>query len=343
MKLGFSLYLSSGMEKNIEIIHRAKKANMMYAFTSLHIPEESQYTDDAINLIKLCKNENIKLMVDISPHGLEKYNLGSYEELRELGVEYLRPDFGFTNKEIIRLSKIFHIVFNASTAVVDDLDEMQREGVDFSRFLGCHNFYPKPLTGISIERVKEVNEYLHSLKIMTMAFVPGDVELRRPLFEGLPTVEKHRGKDVFLSLLELEQAADTDVALIGDIDVSERTWNKLEEYSNGIIALSASVDAEFDYIKNVVFHERVDCSEYVVRLVESRKFNKKVSASKPLPRPKGTIFISNENFLRYEGEVEIARVDLAPDHRVCVIGHVDDSELEYLSYIKGGGSFVLRS
>jgi hypothetical protein len=66
---------------------------MKYAFTSLHIPEESKNDKDAIKLIKCCKDEGLCLMVDVSPHTLEKYNIKSYEELKSLGVEYLRPDF----------------------------------------------------------------------------------------------------------------------------------------------------------------------------------------------------------------------------------------------------------
>jgi hypothetical protein len=342
MDIGLSLYLSSGMEKNLELIEKAKNADMKYAFTSLHIPEENRYSTDAVELIKLCGNAGIKLIVDVSPHALEKYKLKSYEQLQELGVEYLRPDFGFRIEEIIRLSKTFHIVFNASTAKKPDLDEMQRNGVDFSRILGCHNFYPKPLTGISLQKVKSVNDYLKSLGIMALAFVPGDKTLRGPIYEGLPTVETHRGSDVFASLLELEQQTDVDAVLIGDIDVTDKTWGKIAEYSCGRIALNASISEEFSYLKNMIFHERVDYSGHVIRCVESRQLNKKVKAGPVCSRPQGSIFISNENFLRYEGEVEIARVDLPPDSRVCVIGNIDDDDIKYLKFIIGGGAFVLK-
>lgn len=341
MDIGLSLYLGSGLEKNLELIKKAKNASMRYAFTSLHIPEESRYSNDATELIKVCKREKIKLLVDVSPHALEKYKLGSYEQLMELGIEYLRPDFGFRIEEIIRLSKSFHIVFNASTVRKSDIDEMQRKGVDFSRFLGCHNFYPKPLTGISILKVRSVNEYLHSLGIKTLAFVPGDKTLRGPIFEGLPTVESHRGADVFAGLLELEDKTSADAVLIGDIDVTDETWNKITEYGRGVITLNATINEEYSYLKDMVLHERVDNSEHVIRCVESRQFNKKVKAETPRSRPMGTIFISNEDFLRYEGEVEIARVDLPPDSRVCVIGYVDDSDIKYIQYVKSGGAFML--
>ena len=44
MKTGISIYLSSGLEKNEEVIGKAKVAGVTYGFTSLHIPEE-EYSD----------------------------------------------------------------------------------------------------------------------------------------------------------------------------------------------------------------------------------------------------------------------------------------------------------
>ena len=41
MNLGFSLYFSTGVEKNCELIERFSNAGFTQAFTSLHIPEES--------------------------------------------------------------------------------------------------------------------------------------------------------------------------------------------------------------------------------------------------------------------------------------------------------------
>ena len=41
MKTGISLYFSNGVEKNEAIIRKARKAGIRYAFTSMHIPEET--------------------------------------------------------------------------------------------------------------------------------------------------------------------------------------------------------------------------------------------------------------------------------------------------------------
>ena len=58
------------------------------------------------------------------------------------------------------------------------------------------------------------------------------------------------------------------------------------------------------------------------------------------PRPAGSIAISNERYLRYEGELEIARVDLPGDGRMNVVGEVDPRDLDYLAVVRSG--FGLR-
>lgn len=41
MKTGISLYFSNGVEKNEAMIRKAQNAGIRYAFTSMHIPEET--------------------------------------------------------------------------------------------------------------------------------------------------------------------------------------------------------------------------------------------------------------------------------------------------------------
>ena len=57
-EFGISLYLGTGYEKNKEIVAKAQQANVKYAFTSLHIPEESvsDYAAEVKKLFDLCKS-----------------------------------------------------------------------------------------------------------------------------------------------------------------------------------------------------------------------------------------------------------------------------------------------
>ena len=56
MLLGFSLYFNSGLEKNCELIKRFSKAGFTKAFTSLHIPEESQTRSEERRGGKECRS-----------------------------------------------------------------------------------------------------------------------------------------------------------------------------------------------------------------------------------------------------------------------------------------------
>ncbi|MEG0854067.1 MAG: MupG family TIM beta-alpha barrel fold protein, partial [Angelakisella sp.] len=317
---------------------------VQYAFTSLHIPEErvDDYGVQVKNLLNMCRANGLSLIVDVGPRTLEKLGYSSFLDLKQTSVSHLRVDYGFSYQQIVDLSKDFNIVFNASTMLEQDIRELQKLHADFSRFSACHNFYPKPLTGLSLQKTRRINENLKRLGISTMGFVPGDGETRGPLCEGLPTVEEHRGGDVLLNLLQLQKSCLTDVCLIGDIDLSESSWNRLEELTQNYVSLKADILPQYAYIKGQIHHDRPDSSEYVIRSQESRTYasqGKLFSPEPLLPRPKGSIFIGNEGYLRYSGELEIARCDLSPESRVNVIGHVQESDLLYLDYITDSMGF----
>ena len=343
MKIGFSIYLGTDRAKNEQIIQKAIDAKMKYAFTSLHIPEEqvSDYRTAIKELLAKCNAVGIKLIADISPHTLEKLECADYDSLLELGFDYIRPDFGYSDVEIVELSKKFHLVFNASTMNVDHVKEWEKLGADLTKFTACHNFYPKPLTGLSFKKVREMNQLFKSMGMMTMTFVAGNLDYREPLFLGLPTVEAQRHGDVFLNILELLDEGASDIVLIGDIDVTDDIWARISDYHKGYISLSCNIRAEYDFVKDIVHHDRPDSSDYVIRSQESRNYSCKILKDKPSERRIGAIFMSNEAYLRYEAELEIARVDLEIDERVNVIGEVVDTDKQYLPYIKEGMGFKL--
>ena len=73
-QFGISIYLGAGYKKNKEIIEKAHKNNAKYAFTSLHIPEEtiSDYEKEVKSLLNLCELNNLNLIVDVGPRTLKK-------------------------------------------------------------------------------------------------------------------------------------------------------------------------------------------------------------------------------------------------------------------------------
>jgi len=182
--------------------------------------------------------------------------------------------------------------------------------------------------------------------IRTMAFVKGD-ELRGPVYEGLPTVEEHRNMRFLTSCLDL-LALNTDVILIGDVDLSDENWKEFGYFSKGIIPLKN----EHNILTDKVFQDRRDSSEYVVRaaaggnLGETRKdfceYIKKELAednidiekiSSDVSIKKGDILISNSKYLRYEGELEIALKNLGIDEKRCIVSKIIEEDMELIDYI----------
>lgn len=341
---GISLYLGTGYKKNKEIIEKAHKNNAKYAFTSLHIPEEivRDYQKEVESLLTICKVNNLNLIVDVGPRTLEKLGFKDFKELKQTSITHLRLDYGFTYEEIIELSKDFNIVFNASTLLDNDIYELKRLNADFSRFSACHNFYPKPLTGLSLKKVNKINEKLKNLGITIMAFVAGDKDLRGPLHMGLPTVEEHRSGDILFNVLQLTKDTETEICMIGDIDITDEAWIKLKQLSEGYISLHARIDEKYSFVKDIIHHDRPDSSDYVIRSQESREFSsqgKIFQVESPKERKKGSISIGNADYLRYSGELEIARQNIEPEPKVNIIGEVDINDIKYLDYITDGMGF----
>ncbi len=349
MKTGISVYFSDGIEHNERLIERARKAGAAYAFTSMHIPEEEgiAYQHAARHLLKLLRNAGMALIVDVGPNTCEKLGCNRLGELRDLGITHIRLDYGFSAEQIVALSRVFHIVFNASTATKAEVGAWRTAGADFSRFAAYHNFYPKRYTGLAAEGVRRINDRLAAFGFDVMGFVPGNRDLRGPLQEGLPTIEAQRERkdDLALNMLEASYGAGCDIVLVGDPGLTDESWERFHQLSEGYVNLAASIDERYSYLYRQVHHDRPDSSEDIIRSQESR------TSLRPGPivpdngagreRPVGTIAVSNSEYQRYEGELEIARRELAGDARMNVVGSVSDGDTRLLPYIRDGFGFRL--
>jgi len=195
-----------------------------------------------------------------------------------------------------------------------------------------------------LAKVKEINNRLHNYGVKTIGFVPGDKERRGPLHLGLPTVEEHRNSDLLESILQLRSLGKCDVILVGDVDVKDETWLKLKHLNENYIELEADVDEAYSYVRNTIHHDRPDSSEYIIRSQESRGYaaqGKPYEKEEVKPRLKGSISVGNIEYLRYSGELEIARIDLEQEEKVNIIGNIRDEYMKYLPYIDDGMGFRL--
>ena len=343
-EMGFSVYLGTEIEKTECVIRKAEKAGAKYVFTSLNIAEEKAEKDRRLaHIADICRERNLNLIVDIN-----KTTKGIID--MKLENIYFRIDDGLSKEEILKICRVHKIVLNASTVTFEELEFYKKNGADFSKILSLHNFYPKKFTGISRKYLKEQNMKYREYGIKTMAFVPGD-QLRGPVYEGLPTVEEHRGMRFLSSCLDLISLY-TDIVLVGDIDVCNEKWDEMGYLSRGIIPLRNTDDI----LTGEVFSDRRDSSEYVVRFTVTglgdtrRKFSehilkkleksgityeilKKSHEKTKASIKRGDILLSNREYLRYEGEIEIALQNLGEDKKRYIISRVIKEDIELLDYI----------
>src|SRR5699024_7221589 len=104
---------------------------------------------------------------------------------------------------------------NASTLTEADYEQLIQHGADFSNVEAWHNYYPKPNTGLDGKWFYEKNMWLKSKRFRISAFVPGDRNLRLPLYESLPTLEDHRYQNPLAGSLSLTQNYKVDDVYIG--------------------------------------------------------------------------------------------------------------------------------
>lgn len=351
--LGASIYLSQDLAKTKQYLTDLASLGVKEIFTSMHIAEEN--TDDTLDKLKEVSAHinqlNMLLMIDVSSATLKLYDM-TFDELltflKEIKVQKLRLDYGFTDEQIIEISKQFTIVLNAST-----LDEAQTEkfvemGLDLENIIACHNFYPRPETGLSEKLFLEQNKYLKDKGFKVQAFIPGDKELRGPISAGLPTLEVHRGKDPLFTYLDLMNNLLVDEVLIGDISISEEVLARIQEYiENDVIVLrTKNVQIDDPRLEDIFWDthtNRRDVSDYVVRSAKTRLVvDFEVEPIPPKERKLGTITIDNKNYGRYNGEMQITKRDLPEDERVNVLGQVIPEDLRLLEFILGGVNFKFR-
>ncbi|MDO4197397.1 MAG: MupG family TIM beta-alpha barrel fold protein [Erysipelotrichaceae bacterium] len=335
MNYGLSVYLNYKDEDIYRVMEKAHKLGFEYIFTSLHIPEESyaDYKTRFEKIISYCKENSLNLIADVSPKTLKLLKIDSFDILKDMGFEYLRLDFGFDSEELIELSRDFNLVLNASTFTDELYEELLHKGFDFGKVICCYNYYPKKYTGIARENVMERNDYFHVRNIRTMAFVQGDRHKRGPFFEGLPTCESQRNDDTFYNALYMQRIQGTDILVVGDFDISDKTFNRFENYSKGYIEVECKILNGYEEYLGYVHHDRIDHSKYFIRSYESaytHKTDKPVNPHKTLERHTGDICVSNRKYMRYNGELEIMLKDLPKDEKVNVIGHTDSNLLRFV-------------
>ncbi len=347
---GFSIFLGSDLTEETEkYIIQMSENGFIGMFTSMHIPEDdsSKYLERITHLGDIAKKLNLNLMMDISTKGLTTLGLdieNDAKQVRNLGVTGLRMDYGISMETIAKASRDLTIGLNASTLSPEDVLELTKYNANFSNMEFWHNYYPRIETGLSKKSLIQKNKWLKELGGKIIAFTPGDEQLRGPLFDSLPTLEKHRLSHPLAASIELLTDCLVDEVYIGDEKIQEVTIEQFKTYQNeNLILLNCQlISSEYHYLLTDVHTNRMDDAEDVVRSQEARfKELPTIQQMNSVNRSKGSITLDNLLYGRYMGELQITKKELPADSRVNVMGKVTDKDIPLIEWILAGQKYQL--
>jgi uncharacterized protein len=356
---GVSVFLGAAdvMEKLPGYLKAVADQGGTQVFTSLHIPEVplAGAVAQLQDLTRIAGEHGLQTVADIAPKALA--GLGSSMDdlsvVRRMGLAGIRLDYGFAPAEVARIASNslgIRVVLNASTVDPAFLRATMEAGANPDLLEGCHNYYPRPETGLSMASFLRSSRVFKQFGLRVSAFVPGTGARRGPLHEGLPTVERHRSAEAGRAAAELLATGVVDTVLFGDpwAKLSELDWVSAVARAEGVM-LRVRLEPQLSELErnialNFVQENRPDSAECVIRSTASRAYAAQGPAIEPFntaPRPVGAVTIDNKGYLRYSGELQIAIVDLPADPRVNVVGQVIPDDLGLLRWVEGGRKFTL--
>lgn len=320
--IGFSLYFEEKIDFK-KIIGNNKDFDLV--FTSLHYPASDESYKEFLKLYELCSANNIRICVDINNETLK-----TYPKLLEMGL-ILRLDFGFSFEEIAKLSKKTDLAINASTVTLGFLNELKKSNVNLEKITAIHNYYPLEYSGLAEDFFVSQNKMIKDFGMKVGAFLPGNGQLRGPVYKGLPTLEEDRYKNPYQVFVKLQRKFDLDLILL-----AEDTLNADKEYiikfaKQNILTLPATFKDEYKNLDGIKV--RPDISDYLIR---NERDKKEITPSNPQMIKRGDVVILNDLSGRYAGEIEIIKKDLNISQERNIIGRIDENYENIIDYIRGG-------
>lgn len=320
--IGFSLYFEEKIDFK-KIIHNNKDFDLV--FTSLHYPASDESYKEFLKLYELCSANNIRICVDINNETLK-----TYPKLLEMGL-ILRLDFGFSLEEIAKLSKKTDLAINASTVTLNFLNELKKSNVNLEKITAIHNYYPLEYSGLAEDFFVSQNKMIKDFGMKVGAFVPGNGQLRGPVYKGLPTLEEDRYKNSYQVFVKLQRKFDLDLILL-----AEDTLNTDKEFiikfaKQNILTLPATFKDEYKNLDGIKV--RPDISDYLIR---NEREKKEITPSNPQIIKRGDVVTLNDLSGRYAGEIEIIKKDLDISQERNIIGRIDKNYENIIDYIRGG-------
>lgn len=344
-----------------EYLEKAGEYGFGEVFSSIHLPELA--LEDQVEMLeelaRLTNHLGMELTVDIGGGEIDQLLADSQmcARVRSAGIGLLRLDYGFCTEQAGALYNRLGIkgfVVNASIYDREEAEAVKRNltAIDSRMELrACHNFYPRPETGLDREFFNEQNRIFAELGLITYACIPGKSHPRPPLGLGLPTLEEHRQMDLERVCVELVCSPG-----IGGVMAADEFFNETElacvaravkrEPLTLRIRLEAGVgQVERELILGMSHHIRYDSNRQVLRSRTSREMSRiggKVAPGLTGERRSGMVTVDNERYGRYSSEMQILLADLEADSRVNCCGQISEEDMWKLDFYRQGFDYQFQ-
>lgn len=344
-----------------DYLEKAGEYGFREVFSSIHLPELA--LEDQVEMLeelaRLTNHLGLELTVDIGGGEIDQLLADSQmcARVRSAGIGLLRLDYGFCTEQAGALYNRLGIkgfVVNASIYDREEAEAVKRNltAIDSRMELrACHNFYPRPETGLDREFFNEQNRIFAELGLITYACIPGKSHPRPPLGLGLPTLEEHRQMDLERVCVELVCSPG-----IGGVMAADEFFNETElacvdravkrEPLTLRIRLEAGAgQVERELILGTSHHIRYDSNRQVLRSRTSREMSRigaKVAPGLTGERRSGMVTVDNERYGRYSSEVQILLADLEADSRVNCCGQILEEDMWKLDFYRQGFDYQFQ-
>ncbi|MDD2592698.1 MAG: MupG family TIM beta-alpha barrel fold protein [Erysipelotrichaceae bacterium] len=357
MKVGVSIYPSDNdQDKKIEnYIDSVNDHGIDILFSSIHLTEYDliDQLKKFVMIARQAKKHEMRLIVDISGKVINQIieDESLLKFFNSFNIDTLRLDYGVDDQLIRKINDktgIESFWLNASMTNDKDIRGYLNVQLPNLRWEACHNFYPRPQTGLNKEFITRQYHKFKEFNLPVYAFISCLDNPRGPLFFGLPTLEEHRTYSIDKSYYDYVDNKCCNGIIIGDPFVSNDNLKILSDCINDrplVLTLIPDLnitEAELATLLDKVHKCRYDVNENMLRLVTSRMISEKSVEILPrdsYKRERGMVTIDNIGYKRYSGELQIVLKNLDIDHNVNVLGRIIDDDLWKIPHIACGHRF----
>jgi uncharacterized protein len=359
-KLGISIYSGhTSLKDNLDYMELAAKYGFKRIFTCL-ISLENKTIENTIKEFKeitsLANKLDMEVIADIDPDVFKRFGV-SIQNLyffKDLGVSGIRLDIGFSGIEESIMSCNTYgikIEFNMSggTKYIENILSCKPNK---ENILGCHNFYPRLYTGLSLDHFIECSKQYKELGIRTAAFVSSSSAKYGPwpVSEGLCTLEMHRFMPIEVQVKHMYATELIDDVIIANSFAVEDELKKISRLNKDMLQFSVELEENIPEIeRRIVLEEnhfnRGDVSDYVIRSTQSRIKYKghEFPVFNPTEIKRGDILIDSSLYSRYAGELQVALKNMKNTGKTNVVGRISEEELFLLDYIRPWSKFCFTA